>query len=111
VRGSRCAFQIRCTERKEMPAAFAIIRPVQCVVSPGGSSRVSSTTRSTVDAGSGGMPGLRVLSRRRPGTPSRMKRSCQRQTHGLLLPVRRTIARVPSPSAVATTILARQACF
>jgi hypothetical protein len=43
--------------------------------------------------------------------PSRMKRSCQRQTHGLDLPVRRTIAAVPQPPAVARTILARQTCF
>jgi hypothetical protein len=40
-----------------------------------------------------------------------MKRSCQRQTHGLDLPVRRTIAAVPQPPAVARTILARQTCF
>ena len=55
---SPCAAQIRCTERKEMPAAFAIARPVQWVASPGGSRRVSSTTRSTVAAGSGGVPGF-----------------------------------------------------
>ena len=41
-----CAAQIRCTERSEMPVAAAIARPVQCVASPGGSARVSSTTRS-----------------------------------------------------------------
>ena len=40
-----------------------------------------------------------------------MKRSCQRQTHGFDLPVRRTISTVPQPSAVARMILARQTCF
>ena len=57
------------------------------------------------------MPGFLVLSRSSPATPSRMKRSCQRQTHGLDLPVRRMISAVPQPSAVARTILARQTCF
>ena len=40
-----------------------------------------------------------------------MKRSCQRQTQGLLLPVRRMISLVPRPSAVSSTISARQTCF
>jgi hypothetical protein len=40
-----------------------------------------------------------------------MKRSCQRQTHGFDLPVRRAISTVPQPSAVTRTILARQACL
>ena len=31
-----CAAQIRCTERREMPAVSAIARPVQWVASPGG---------------------------------------------------------------------------
>jgi len=39
------------------------------------------------------------------------KRSCQRQTAVLLLPVRPLMAFVPSPSAVARTIAARQTCF
>src|SRR3712207_6929889 len=43
------------------------------------------------------------------GNPgSRMSRFCQRQTHGLLVPVRRMIAAVPRPSAVARMICARQ---
>src|SRR5215210_7389426 len=53
----------------------------------------------------------RVLSRRRPSTPSSAKRSCQRQTAVLLLAVRRMIAAVPSPSAVVSTIAARQTRF
>lgn len=40
-----------------------------------------------------------------------MNRSCQRQTTDLLLPVWRMIADVPSPSAVNSTIRARQTCF
>ena len=58
---SRCAFQIRCTERSETPATLAIIRPVQCVASPGGSPRVNPTTRSTMAGRQrrrAGLPGL-----------------------------------------------------
>jgi len=41
-----------------------------------------------------------------PGTQS--LNSCQRHTHGLDVPVSRMIALVPCPSAVASTIRARQ---
>src|SRR5689334_23707992 len=37
----------------------------------------------------------------------RLRRSCQRHTHGFDLPVRRMISFVPQPSAVASTISAR----
>ena len=94
-----------------MPAALAIIRPVQWVASPGGSSRVSSTTRSTIAGGSGGVPGFLVLSRSRPATPSCANRSRQRRTEGRERPARRPIAAVPWPSAAARTTLARQTCF
>ncbi len=60
---------------------------------------------------SGGLREGRVLSRNRPSTPACMKRSCQRQTTDLLLPVRRMISAVPKPSAVSRTIRARQTCF
>jgi hypothetical protein len=40
-----------------------------------------------------------------------MKRACQRQTAVLLTPAVRIIAAVPSLSAVANTIRARQTCF
>src|SRR5262245_39796904 len=40
-----------------------------------------------------------------------MKRSCQRHTTDLLLPVRRMISAVPKPSAVSKTIRARQTWF
>ena len=90
------------------------VRPelaVQCVASCAGSEAVSSTTRSMVSCARGGMRDGRVLSRSSPATPSRMKRSCQRQTHGFDLPARRMISAVPHPSAVARMILARQTCF
>ena len=102
---------MRCTERSEMPLAAAIARPVQWVASPGGSASVSSTTRSTAAAGNGGSPGLRVLSRSSPATPSRINRSCQRHTHGFETPARRMISAVPQPSAVARMIRARHTCF
>jgi hypothetical protein len=86
------------------------MRPVQCVVSPGGVPIVRSTTRLTVSAGSGALPGFRVLSRSSPSTPSCMNRSCQRQTTGFDLPDCRITSRVPQPSAVARMTLARQTC-
>jgi hypothetical protein len=109
-RSSR-ARQIRCTELTLIPAAAAMAAAVQWVASPGGSVGVRATTRSIVACDKGGTRGGRVLSRSSPATPSRMNRSCQRQTHGFDLPVRRTISPVPRPSAVARTILARQTCF
>src|SRR3954463_3198069 len=108
---SPCAFQIPCTAPRLMPTALAIARPVQWVASPGGASRVNSTTRSTVASDRRGVPGGRVLSRSRPATPSAMNRSCQRQTHGLDLPVRCRIVLVPRSSAVARMISARPTCF
>ena len=50
-----CARQTRCTELTLMPAALAIIAAVQCVASPGGSSRASATARSRKLTGSGGV--------------------------------------------------------
>jgi hypothetical protein len=40
-----------------------------------------------------------------------MNRSCQRQTHVLDVSVRRMISLVPTPSALKSTISARQTCF
>ena len=61
--------------------------------------------------GSGGLPGLRVLSRVSPSTPSAMNRACHLHTTGLDLPERRMISAVPQPSAVARMMLARHTCF
>jgi hypothetical protein len=108
---SPCARQIRCTELTLMPQACAIMAAVQCVVSAGGSVSVNATTRSATSGPSGATRKGRVLSRNRPSTPSSMKRSCQRQTQVLDLPVRRMIAAVPNLSAVSRTISARHTCF
>lgn len=67
--------------------------------------------RAATSAPSGATRGGRVLSRNRPSKPSRAKRSCQRQTQVLDLPVRRLISLVPTPSALNNTISARQTCF
>ncbi len=101
MRGELMGLKDALPERKLTLAAFASIRPVQWLASPGGRPSAKSTTRCTVAAGSGGLPGLRVLSRVSPATPSAMNRSCHRQTTGLALPDRRMIAAVPQPSAVA----------
>ena len=88
-----------------MPTALAIARPVQWVVSPGGS--VSGQRDDPVDrppgraAGCAAAGSCRAAARRRP---SCMKRSCQRQTQVFDLPVRRMISAVPRPSAVTSTI-------
>src|SRR5712692_8291284 len=103
--------QIRCTEETLIPAVLAIMPAVQWVVSPGGSCWVSAITRAATAAPNGGMRERRVLSRRSPSTPACMNRSCQRHTQVLLLPVRRMISTVPSPSAVSSTIRARHTCF
>ena len=66
---SSCARQMRCTELTETPTALAIIAPVQCVVSPGGSCRVKATTRSATSWPSRRMQEGRVLSRKRPSKP------------------------------------------
>jgi hypothetical protein len=61
--------------------------------------------------GSGGKPGLRILSRSKPAMPSCVNRSCQRHTHGFDTPARRMISAVPHPSTVARMICARHTCF
>lgn len=71
-----------------MPAAMAIARPVQCVAAGDGSGQVIATTRATVSAATGGLPGLRVLSCSRPSTPASAKRCCRRHTIGWLTPSR-----------------------
>ena len=61
--------------------------------------------------GSGCLPGLRVLSRVSPSTPSAINRACHLHTTGFDLPERRMISAVPQPSAVARMMLARHTCF
>ena len=102
---------MRCTELTLTPAASAMAAPVQCVVSPGGASNVRATIRSAIEGSSLAMREGRVLSRKSPSKPSAAKRSCQRQTQVLDLPVSRMIAFVPAPSALISTISARQTCF
>ena len=51
------------------------------------------------------------MSRKRPSTPSSMKRSCQRQTQVFDLPVRRMIPCVPTSSALIRMMAARHTCF
>src|SRR4030081_459619 len=62
-------------------------------------------------AAAGALPGLRVLSRNSPSTPSAMNRACQVHTTGFDLPDRRMISAVPQPSALARITLARHTCF
>ena len=105
------AFQIAWTVDAATPATFAIARNVQWVASNGGGSCVRRTISATRSAGTGVLPGGRDLSRSRPSTPSCMKRSCQRHTQVLDLPVSAMMAEVPSPSPLKRTIRARQTCF
>ena len=93
------------------PHQPAIARDVQCVVSPGASLKVSSTTRATVSDGSDALPGLRVEQRSRPSTPSAVYRACRRHTAGLDGPDLAMISIVPSPSPVAKMTRARATCF
>ena len=67
----RWVSQMRCTARKEMPTALATARPVQWVVSPGGSEQVSASTLAMVAGGNGLLPGGRVLSRMPVGGKTR----------------------------------------
>ena len=53
----------------------------------------------------------RVLSRNSPSKPVAAKRSCQRHTQVLDLPVCRMISTVPAPSALSRMISARQTRF
>ena len=100
-----------CTVLTAKPIALAIARLVQWVVSPGGGPSVRAINCATTGSGTGGLPGLRVLSCSSPSTPASMKRRCQRHTQGLETPARRMISAVPQPSAVARMICARHTCF
>ncbi len=69
-----CTRQIVHTVEAATPVAFAIARTVQRVASCG-SLQVRSTISAVFSGDTGGLPGGRVLSRRRPSTPSCMKHS------------------------------------
>jgi hypothetical protein len=74
-----------------MPAALAIAR--QCVVSPGGSASVISTTRSIVAGDSGGLPEGRVASCSKPW-PSGDRNGGNAEDPGLaVMPQRRNRGR------------------
>jgi len=92
----------------EMPMASAISARLQWVALGGVSCTVFAITFSFVSKGNGGTLEGRVLSRFRPATPSSRYRACQRQTVGFDVRARRMISKVPCPSAVASTISARQ---
>ena len=68
---------------------------LQCVALGGVSCTVFAITFSRTSLGRGGTREGRVLSLLSPGTPSSRYRSCQRQTVGFDMPVRRMISTVP----------------
>lgn len=88
--GARAAFSRASWWRSDQvsapPATLAIARPVQCVPWCGGSAQVSATTRAPFRP-RGGLPGLRVLSRK-SSIPASAKRCCHRQIVGRLTPSR-----------------------
>jgi len=61
---------MRWTERSEIPAASATMRPVQCVASPGGSPQVKAKTRCATASPNGASPAFLVLSRNSPSMPA-----------------------------------------
>ena len=79
----------------DMPTASAIVARLQCAALGGVSCTVFAITFSRTSLGRGGTREGRVLSRLSPGTPSSGYRSCQRQTVGFDLPVRRMISTEP----------------
>jgi len=92
----------------EMPMASAISARLQWVALGGVSCTVLAMTSRFVSKGNSGTLEGRVLSRFRPAAPSSRYRACQRQTVGFDVRARRMISKVPCPSAVASTISARQ---
>lgn len=67
--------------------------------------------RSGLSSAMGIFPGGRELLRDNPAIPSSMKRACQRHTVIFAVPVCFMMADVPTPSALISTIRARQKCF
>ena len=108
---TRLPDRMRCAVDGAMPTSAAKARTVQRVFLLGGGDCAISTSLFTVASGTGGCPGGRVLSRRRPSTPSSMNRACQRHTVGFAVPVLSMIAIVPKPLLDSRMIRARTACF
>ena len=73
--------------------------------------QVIATTRVTVSAGNGGVPGGRVLSRSRPLTPCSANRRCQRHTAGRLTLACLATSATASRLADSSTICARCTCL
>ena len=91
--------------------ALARLRAVQERAAPGGSPSVKATTRVVASALSGLIREGRVLSRSRPSEPVLQKAFLPAPNAGLGLALRRMISFVPTPSALNSTISARQTCF
>jgi hypothetical protein len=102
---------VRCTVCSARPTVLAIARPVQWVISPGGSPQVNASTLLTVSIAIGFLPGARVLSRSRPATPASAYRRCQRHTAGRLTPARPATCSTGRRSAESRTMRARCTCF
>lgn len=107
----RCSFQIRCTERSEMPVRTAAAWPVQCVTSSGGSEKISASTFATVRAECGGVRAGRVLSRSRASTSSLAKHCFKRQTAGRMTPACRATPCTLNRSDESGTMRARRMCL
>ena len=107
---SRWAPQIRCTERKEIPAGLAMARPVQWVASPGASAQVRATTAAPSRRPGAACPACgwhpAAARRPRPGEPP-----LQRQTAGRPIWARLATSATLSRSAGARMIRARATCF
>ena len=103
--------QMRCTERREIPARLGH-RPAGPV--GGFAGRLGAGQRHHPLRPSrrpGALPGLRVASRSRPSTPASANRRCQRQTAGRPIPARLAISATFSRSAEPRMIRARATCF
>ena len=110
VRLQAVARQMRCTELTLMPAASAIAAPVQWVASPGGSPwSARPRARHAAERRNARRP--RLVAQQAVHAFVGMKRSCQRHTQVLVLPVWRMISLVPKPPALNSTICARHTCF
>lgn len=77
----------------------------------GGGGRVKATRHSATEGTSGVLRDGRVLPRISSSAPSWAKSSYHRETAGLATPALRTMALVPRPAAVSSTIRQPETCF